>query len=77
MVLSIVFMATSSSYAIEVIDQFMYKEVMLRANQSVVRVNRLTGEVKYIKLNNGRWDVLTGGLKHKCQLMYDNQVASQ
>ncbi len=77
LVLGIVLIATTHSYAVEIIDELIYKEVVLKANRSAVRVNRITGEVKYIKLNNGRWDILTGGLKNKCQLMYDNQIASQ
>ncbi|MDD5560910.1 MAG: hypothetical protein PHT50_02110 [Candidatus Omnitrophica bacterium] len=75
--LVLIFTLTKPSYAVNIIDQLINKEVVLVANRMTVLVNRITGEVKYIKLNNGRWMPLKGGLKNKCQLMYDNQSSSR
>jgi len=75
-VLVLILTISSPVYAINIIDQLIYKEVVLTANHMTVSVNRLTGEVKYIRLNNGRWMPLKGGLKSKCQAMYDGQVSS-
>ena len=76
-VLTLILTISSPSYAINIIDQLIYKEVILTANHMTVSVSRLTGEVKYIKLNNGRWMPLKGGLKNKCQAMYDGQISSK
>ena len=75
-VLALVLTISAPSYAVNIIDQLIYKEVVLTANRMTVLVNRLTGEVKYIRLNNGRWMLLKGGLKNKCQLMYEGQKSS-
>jgi len=73
-VLALILTISAPSYAVNVFDQLIYKEVVLTANHMTVLANRLTGEVKYIKLNNGRWMPLKGGLKNRCQKMYDIQA---
>jgi hypothetical protein len=75
--LVLILMAASPVYAANIFDQLLNREVVLAANHTTVLVNRITGKVKYIKLNNGRWEFLKGGLKNKCQAMYDNQVSRQ
>jgi len=72
-VLALILTITTPSYAVNILDQLIYKEVVLTANRTTVLANRITGEVKFIRLNNGRWMPLTGGLKNKCQAMYDIQ----
>ena len=74
-ILSLILINTTSSYAVNIFDKLLYKEVVLVVNHMPVLVNRLTGEVKYIRLNNGRWVPLTGGLKNKCQSMYNAQAS--
>jgi hypothetical protein len=73
-VLTLIIIITPPSYAANIFDHLINKEVVLVANHTTVLVNRLTGEVKYIRLNNGRWMLLKGGLKKKCQNMYDVQT---
>lgn len=75
--LVLILMVASPVYAVNIFDQLLNREVVLAANHTTVLVNRITGKVKYIKLNNGRWEFLKGGLKNKCQAMYDNQVSRQ
>ncbi|MDD5505999.1 MAG: hypothetical protein PHR73_04510 [Candidatus Omnitrophica bacterium] len=74
-VLVLILIVASPVYAANIFDQLINKQVILDANHVTILVNRITGKVKYIKLNNGRWEVLKGGLKNKCQAMYDNQVS--
>lgn len=74
-VLALILIIASPAYAVNIIDQLINKEVVLSANRTTVLVNRITGKVKYIRLNNGRWLLLEGGLKNKCQAMYDNQIS--
>jgi len=74
-ILALILVNTTSSYAVNIFDQVIYKEVVLAANHMPVLVNRLTGKVKYIKLNNGRWMPLKGGLKNQCQSMYNAQTS--
>ncbi|MDD3345299.1 MAG: hypothetical protein PHO34_02540 [Candidatus Omnitrophica bacterium] len=75
--LAIVLFSSAPLYAVNTFDRIVYKEVVLRANHTVVLVNRLTQKVKYLKLNNGRWEPLTGGLKNRYQSMYDRQISSR
>jgi len=76
-VLALILIISSPVYAANIIDQLVNKEVVLSANRTTVLVNRITAKVKYIRLNNGRWLLLKGGLKNKCQAMYDNQISRQ
>ena len=73
--LALILVTISPVYAINILDHLTCKEVTLVANHMTVLVNRITGKVKDIRLNNGRWMPLTGGLKNKCQAMYDNQIS--
>jgi len=76
-ILTLVFVLARPAYAVTIFDHLIYKKVFLKANHMVILANRITGEVKFIRLNNGRWEPLTGGLKNKCQLIYDNQSSSK
>jgi hypothetical protein len=64
-------------YAVNFMDKLICKKVILRANNMPVLVNRVTGEVKYILQNDGRWVLLTGIWKNRCQAMYETQVSSK
>ena len=76
-VLALILATSVPSYAVNIFDQLIYKEVVLITNRRAVLANRITGEVKYIRLNNGRWVPLAGGLKNKCQSMYEVQTSSK
>jgi hypothetical protein len=54
-------------------DKIVYKNVLLMAVQRHVLVNRVTEEVKYILLENGRSVLLKGPAKLQFQAMYDLQ----
>ncbi len=59
-------------------DKMLYKKVVLPGGDNrPVLVNRITGEVKYILVNNNQWILLTGMWKKQCQARYDAQVASK
>jgi len=73
-IVSLVLLNAVPVYAVNIFDHILYKEVVLTTNHVSVLVNRLTGEVKYIRLNNGRWTQVKGALQHQCQLMYDHQA---
>jgi hypothetical protein len=75
-VLLLISLITTSAYAVNVFDKILYKKVVLVANKMTVLVNRITGEVKYIRLNNGQWAVLTGVWKNQMQAMYNAQIAN-
>jgi len=61
-------------YAVNIFDKIIYKTVVLCAIHMTALVNRITGEVKYIRLNNGKWELLTGAWKSQCQSMYEAQI---
>lgn len=63
-------------YKGNIIDKIIYKKVVLPGGDiRPVLVNRITGEVKYIWLNNNQWVLLTGAWKQQCQEKYDNAQA--
>lgn len=73
--LLLVSLITTSAYAVSIFDRIVDKEVVLVANKMSVLVNRITGEVKFLLLNNGQWMLLTPGvLKNQCQAMYNAQT---
>ena len=66
-----------TSYAPNLFDQVLYKKAVLPGGDNrTVLVNRLTGEVEYILVNNKRWTLLSGMWKKQCQARYDAGVAS-
>jgi len=65
--------AITPCYAFNVIDKFLYKQDVIRSNNALVKVNRLTGEVKYLRRVDGQWIELTGQWKKQYQGMYDGQ----
>ena len=69
--------AATPCYAVNVFDKILYKEVVLRATSMHILVNRLTGEVKFLLLNSGKWILLKGALKHQCQAIYNAQKNAQ
>jgi hypothetical protein len=74
-VLLLISIIITPCYAVNIIDTILCKEVVLRCNQRTVLVNRITGEVKYMLLSNGKWKLLTGSLKGQLQAMYNAQAA--
>jgi hypothetical protein len=64
------------SYAVNIVDTFLCKKVVLTANNMSILVNRVTGNVKYTRLGN-RWVPLKGALKVKCQTLYNLQASSR
>ena len=69
--------AATPCYAVNVFDKIIYKEVVLRTTSMHVLVNRLTGEVKYLLLNSGKWILLKGALKHQYQMIYNAQATAK
>ncbi len=74
--LLVIVLMVASAYAYSLFDQMVYKEVWLKAAQTTVLVNRVTGEVKYILRYNGKMIELKGPSKKQFQAMYDLQVRS-
>ena len=72
--LALVLMVTTYCYAVNPVDTVLCKKVFLRAVNAKVLVNRVTGEVKYILVNNRRWQLLRGATKNNLQLIYNQQV---
>lgn len=72
--LLLVSMSAFPVYAVNVVDTVLCKQVILRANDACILVNRLTGEVKYILRHNGQWALLRGAEKNEYQAMYNAQV---
>ena len=75
--LLIVLLIVTPCTAGNIFDVILYKDVLLRANKMHVLVTRITGKVKFLKLNSGNWILLKGALKNQCQAMYDAQTTSQ
>jgi len=70
----LIFALASPVYAVNAVDWLLYKKVVLIANGRTVLVNRITGEVKYIRRKK-KWMLLEGQDKAAHQTMYDNQIA--
>lgn len=62
-------------YAVSIVDMVLCKKVFLRAINTTVLVNRVTGEVKYELLRNEEWHLLTGPMKDQFQAIYNAQVS--
>jgi hypothetical protein len=73
--LLLIFTITTSCYALNIVDAMTCKKVFLRANHTIVLVNRLTGQVRYKLLKQGKWMLLEGVEKNLYQSMYNAQVA--
>jgi hypothetical protein len=61
-------------YAVNIFDTLLCKRVVLCANHITVLVNRITGEVKYMRLSTGQWLLLTGAQKVQFQSMHNAQI---
>ena len=77
MALLLISLVATPCYAVNVVDSILCKNVVLRANHMHILVNRVTGEVKYILLNNGKWRLLTGSWKNQIQAMYNVQTSNK
>ena len=67
-----------SSYTENIIGKMLYKKVVLPGGDNrPVLVNRITGEVKYIWVNNSQWIFLMGMWKKQCQAKYNAQISSK
>ena len=64
---------TTPCYALNMLDKIIYKQDVVRSNNRPVMVNRLTGEIKYLRQDNGNWIELTGSWKDQYQCMYNSQ----
>jgi hypothetical protein len=73
-ILLLISLFATCAYAFNVIDWVLYKKVLLDANKMYVLVNRITGEVKYLLLNNGQLVLLAGVMKNQMQAMYNVQA---
>lgn len=73
----LLFVVVSSAYAYSLFDQIVYKRFFLKAANTTVLVNRVTGEVKYVLRYNGKMIELVGPSKKQFQAMYDLQVQSE
>ena len=71
LILFLIFAAPS--HALNTLEKFIYKRDIMRSNGTVVLVNRLTGEVKYICRDNGQEVPLEEQWKEQYQKMYDAQ----
>ncbi len=72
-ILSLILAVAASSYAANIIDKVLCKQVVLRNNNGVtVSVNRLTGRVESV-LSNGQSVPLSKELKRQFQAVYDAQ----
>jgi purine-cytosine permease-like protein len=60
-------------YAFTIVDNLVYKKDLVRSNNKLVMVNRFTGEIKYLRRDNGQWIELTGEWKRQYQNMYNAQ----
>lgn len=74
-VLLLISVIITPCYAVSVVDALLCKRVVLCANRMTVLVNRVTGEVKYLLLNNGQWMFLKEPQKIQYQMMYEAQTA--
>ncbi|MCX5712695.1 MAG: hypothetical protein NTY47_06500 [Candidatus Omnitrophica bacterium] len=73
---TIVTHSQKSIYKRSLFNKMLYKTVVLgRDRKRPVLVNRITGEVKYILMNNKEWRPLSGMWKQICQSRYDEQVS--
>ena len=73
LIIAVLLTIATPSSAINVIDTMLYRKDVLRRNNTPILVNRLTGEVKYMRSDNGTWEELTGLWKKQCQALYKAQ----
>lgn len=78
-ILSLFLLAATSCHAINIFEILAYKKDVIRAYNTKVLVNPLTGEVKYIWYatvvsgTDGHWEPVTGTSKALFQAAYDQQ----
>jgi hypothetical protein len=75
LVFLLVSMVILPAYAVNIVDTFLCKRAVLRANNMSILVNRVTGNVKYALLGD-RWIPVKGALKVRCQTLYNLQKQS-
>lgn len=64
----------TSAYAVNIFDRALYKKVLLQCIHNYILVTRVTGEVKYVMGNNGKWTLIPPAWKQQYQSMYNAQV---
>lgn len=72
-VLLLLLMIPAPSYALNMLEKFIYKKDVVRSNNAQVLVNRLTGEIKYICRDDRQQVPLEGQWKEQYQKMYNSQ----
>jgi len=75
--LLLVFLVTTSCYAVSLADTIFCKKVYLKLVKRMVLVHRISEEVKYILTNEGKWVILKGPLRHQYQSIYEAQLRRQ
>jgi hypothetical protein len=76
-VLLLILLITTSAYAVNIFDRALYKKVLLACIHNYILVTRLTGEVKYVMGNNGKWALIPPAWKQQYQSMYNAQTGSK
>jgi hypothetical protein len=75
-VLLLVLMIATPSYAMNIVDKIFYKPVVLRNNNGVtVLVNRLTGRVEYV-MSGTQYVPIPNAYKDQFQAVYSAQEQS-
>jgi hypothetical protein len=73
-VLLLILFITTSCYAVSVIDTLTCRKVFLQLVKRMILVTYITGEVKYLQSNDGKWVLLKGPLKNQYQNIYNAQI---
>ncbi len=72
-VLLLVLVIATPSYAMNIVDKMLYKQVVLRNNNgAIILVNRLTGQVECV-MSNGQKVSITDAHKKQFQEVYNAQ----
>lgn len=74
-ILALFLSITANAYAVNIVDTATCKKIVLRVNQKVILVRRLTGKVAYVQRSNGEWLLLKGREKKTYQMLYNAQAA--
>ena len=71
-------MVTSSSYAITLLEKLVYKKDVIKAYSAKILVSRLNKQIKYLWYDfpdkKGCWTPVSGTIKDQFQVMYDQQI---
>ncbi len=75
-VLLLILIIAAPCYAVNIVDTIMCKKVILCVTRMAILVNRVTGEVKYMRSSRGQWVPFSRIQKVQCQALYNAQFAS-